>query len=438
MAAISTYSIYTADNTLATKTTISSSNENGHRLNSRNLHVAMLAIVADLENHYASGSAPTDKPSGKIWYDSTNKKLQYTVDTGATWYDMTQVWSPVNDANPQLRLGATDAEELHVQAVYDSGAQTLDYVQFTTDAASATADKGEYRFNVDGTLIATIDDGGIELADSMSYFIDTSEVLSETTLGATVLASSLTSLGIIASLTVTSMTDGIMTMTGGNITSATSITSTTFVGALTGQADTVATITGLAPDTATTQATQAAITTCANLTTVGALNAGSITSGFTSIDVGAGAITTTGALGCGLFTSAGIDDNCTAEKLQLADTGISATIPAYNPLTQTTYDSGAHTQDWNTLTDPNTYITLAGNPSFDAPGGPVLDGAIYILTLIQDATGTRVPSAWDAKYLWPSDTAPTLTTTALAKDKLIFQGNASAELENIAVQLDIK
>ena len=46
---------------------------------------------------------------------------------------------------------------------------------------------------------------------------------------------------------------------------------------------------------ATTEATvEAAIDTLSNLTTVGALNAGSITSGFTSIDVGAGAITTTG------------------------------------------------------------------------------------------------------------------------------------------------
>lgn len=80
------------------------------------------------------------------------------------------------------------------------------------------------------------------------------------------------------------------------------ITATGFIGALTGQADTVATITGLAPDTATTQATQASITTCANLVTVGALNAGSITSGFTSIDVGAGAITTTGTGALGNIT----------------------------------------------------------------------------------------------------------------------------------------
>lgn len=71
--------------------------------------------------------------------------------------------------------------------------------------------------------------------------------------------------------------DGTITLDAGVIAGATSITSTTFVGALTGQADTVATIAGLAPDTATTQATQAAITSAANLVTVGTLTTGNAT-----------------------------------------------------------------------------------------------------------------------------------------------------------------
>ena len=75
----------------------------------------------------------------------------------------------------------------------------------------------------------------------------------------------------------------------GNLTynpSTGTLTSTAFAGALTGNASgTSATVTG---------STQASITTCSNLVTVGALDSGSITSGFTSIDVGAGAITTTG------------------------------------------------------------------------------------------------------------------------------------------------
>ena len=76
------------------------------------------------------------------------------------------------------------------------------------------------------------------------------------------------------------------------------ITSTTKVDNLHGAratlADTVTTITGLAPDTATTQATQASITTCANLVSVGALASGSIASGFGTINIG-----TSNAVSCG-------------------------------------------------------------------------------------------------------------------------------------------
>jgi hypothetical protein len=74
----------------------------------------------------------------------------------------------------------------------------------------------------------------------------------------------------------------------GAVSGITTLTATTVVAALTGNASgTAATVTG---------ATQASITTCANLVTVGALNAGSITSGFGSIDIGADALT------CGVVT----------------------------------------------------------------------------------------------------------------------------------------
>ena len=68
--------------------------------------------------------------------------------------------------------------------------------------------------------------------------------------------------------------DGTIAVDAGVVTGATSITSTAFVGDLTGQADTVATIAGLAPNTATTQATQGNITSCANLATVGTIGTG--------------------------------------------------------------------------------------------------------------------------------------------------------------------
>jgi hypothetical protein len=61
--------------------------------------------------------------------------------------------------------------------------------------------------------------------------------------------------------------DGALTV-GGTITGD-------VTGDLTGQAATVATIAGLAPNTATTQATQGNITSCANLATVGTVTTGS-------------------------------------------------------------------------------------------------------------------------------------------------------------------
>ena len=85
-------------------------------------------------------------------------------------------YEAVNDANPEIRLGASDAEEAHVQAVYDAGAQTLDYVLFQTDVAGAGADKGQFKFNVDGTETLRVDDDGIEVVgevrQSRTEFMD--------------------------------------------------------------------------------------------------------------------------------------------------------------------------------------------------------------------------------------------------------------------------
>jgi hypothetical protein len=75
------------------------------------------------------------------------------------------------------------------------------------------------------------------------------------------------------------------------------VTAGTFVGALTGNASgTAATVTG---------GTQAAITTAANLVTVGILNSGSINTSFGNINTGSSTITTTGAVSTGALTSTG-------------------------------------------------------------------------------------------------------------------------------------
>ena len=55
----------------------------------------------------------------------------------------------------------------------------------------------------------------------------------------------------------------------------------------------------------------------ANIVSTGALNSGSITSGFGNIDTGSVTITTTGAVSVGAFTSNGIDDNADATAITI-------------------------------------------------------------------------------------------------------------------------
>jgi len=73
-----------------------------------------------------------------------------------TFYDAT------NDGNPTFSVGASAVEDLAIETIYDSGAQTLDYVKFNTTAASSATDKGHYKFFVDSTEIININDAGIK------------------------------------------------------------------------------------------------------------------------------------------------------------------------------------------------------------------------------------------------------------------------------------
>lgn len=93
--------------------------------------------------------------------------------------DQLVVHVAVNDANPGFQIGSSASEQLHVHVHYDTGAQTLDLVEFHTDLASATADKGLFRFSPDGVAVLDIDDGGINLAASMGVSIAGTDIITD-------------------------------------------------------------------------------------------------------------------------------------------------------------------------------------------------------------------------------------------------------------------
>jgi hypothetical protein len=230
-----------------------------------------------------------------------------------------------------------------------------------------------------------------------------------------------------------------------------------------------------------TTATQNSITTATGLVTTGALDTGSITSGFGTINNGASAITTTGLISGGsldidnvlingttightddtdLITVAadlvtvagevqmttldigGTNVTATAAEINysdLATLGTTAASKVFSAdannltaisgavvLTEDTLSFDA-TQDWDVRASPVAKVTLTANVTFDAPTNPTTGQYISILC-IQDAGGTNT-IAWNAVFEFTGDTAPTATTTGARGDLFTFRYNGAKWLE---------
>ena len=218
-----------------------------------------------------------------------------------------------------------------------------------------------------------------------------------------------------------------------------------------------------------------------NIVTTGALNSGSITSGFGTIDTGSSAITTTGLISGGsldidnvlingttightddtdLITVAdglvtvagevqmttldigGTNVTSTAAEINYSDLATLGTTAASKVFTadanNLTAISGAvvltedtlsfdATQDWDVRASPVAKVTLTNNVTFDAPSNPTTGQYIAIIC-IQDGTGSRT-IAWNAVFEFKDDTAPTATTTANKGDLFTFRYNGAKWLE---------
>ena len=81
------------------------------------------------------------------------------------------------------------------------------------------------------------------------------------------------------------------------------------------------------------------------------------------------------------------------------------------------------TINWDTSAIQVAQVTLAGNRTFAAPTN-LIDGAFYALIIIQDGTGSRT-ATFNSVFKFTGGTAPTLTTTANARDILVFQSNGT-------------
>ena len=94
-------------------------------------------------------------------------------------YSDIQWYNPVNSGDPTFRIGAGENEHFLLQTVYNSSAQTLNYVLFNTVEASSTANKGLYLFQVDSVSTLTINDDGLNLYANKKLTIDGTDIISD-------------------------------------------------------------------------------------------------------------------------------------------------------------------------------------------------------------------------------------------------------------------
>ena len=110
----------------------------------------------------------------------------------------------------------------------------------------------------------------------------------------------------------------------------------------------------------------------------------------------------------------------------MISTGSSFDFPVQIYFGEETLTDGA-TIDWNLQTQQVAKVTLGGNRTLNAPTNQNA-GGFYSLLIVQDGTGSRTLS-FNSAYKFTGATAPTLTTTASAKDLIVFRSDGTNLLE---------
>ena len=108
--------------------------------------------------------------------------------------------------------------------------------------------------------------------------------------------------------------------------------------------------------------------------------------------------------------------------LTVAGTDVAQEFSKTQNFNATTLTDGANI-DWDASANQVTSVTLGDNRTMNAPTN-LVDGAVYLLIVLQDSTGSRTLS-WNSVFKWAGGTAPTLTTTASARDQFVFCSNGT-------------
>jgi hypothetical protein len=124
-----------------------------------------------------------------------------------------------------------------------------------------------------------------------------------------------------------------------------------------------------------------------------------------------GQLVSNGALSADTSGNVGVGTTTPGAKLAVVGTGYSPNIAL----------TDAATIAWDTtLGQVATFNFVSSNRTMGAPTGMV-NGAFYALCIIQNAGSNTI--TWNAVFKWPASTAPTLSTSAGAKDFFVFRSD---------------
>ena len=177
--------------------------------------------------------------------------------------------------------------------------------------------------------------------------------------------------------------------------------------------------------------TTSPITTASSLASIGTITTGTWQA--TDIAVAHGGTGSSTASAARTALGVAIGSDVQAFDADNAVTDVAQEFTAQQNFNATTLTFNA-TQAWNVTTDQVTKVVLTANVTFSAPTN-MKDGGFYSITVEQDGTGSRTGS-WNAVFKWAGGTAPTLTTTASAKDIFVFRSDGTNMYE-VGRQLNV-
>ena len=408
-------------------------------------HLAVGTELTQSEYESVGGHVLDSQAVGDIIYASSTSQLSrlgigstgaiLTVTGGIPAWDTT--WSPTGHLIPAsddtYDLGSASAAWQDLFLEGDITLTDAGTISTTAGSLSLTPASGS-AIVLDGTI--SIDAGVVTGATSITSTAFVGDITGDVTgnadtatLATTVTATANNSTDETVYLTFVdgaTSAQGIETDTGLTYNPSSGVlTSTSFTGALTGN------VTGNVSGTAATvtSGTQASITTLANVTTVGALNAGSISTNFGAINNGSSAITTTGLVSAGSLTVTGtttLNGNLILGDAAADTLALNATITGATPLSfegatangfETSFTFVDPTADRTiTFADSSLTVNAAADISGTTLASNVVTSSLTAVGTIATGTwqGSAIASAYIADAFLKNDASDTTTGTITA------------------------